>query len=376
MYISSYDDLKSFVDRAQSASIIGVDTEFLRERTYYPQLCLIQIATPDEIVLIDPLSIKDLTPVVELFSNPSITKVFHACTQDIEVIYDALHCIPAPLFDTQIAAAYLGERLQLGYGALVEAYCGVHLAKAESLTDWSRRPLDEAQMSYAADDVRYLIEIYHKMMDALIKLDRLKWVLPEFEAYTTLNFVEHDRREMFRRLKRVNTLSRRQLAVAREICAWREQRASQRNVPRKWIISDEIVLELSKRMPKDIQALRRIRGTEQLSERDGDAVVHGIACASALSPAELPIIERKPHPSVDEEPVIDLMYALTRIIAEREKVAVQLMATRDDLFAFMAKREQSRLSSGWRYDLLGSQLEGLLDGKIGLTVKAGHIEEL
>ena len=148
MFISTSEELRRFCERAASSSVLAVDTEFLRERTYRPRLCLIQLATSaDDIAAVDPLAISDLSPVVELFENPAITKVFHACSQDLEVIDGSLGCVPAPLFDTQLAAAFLGQRMQLGYGGLVEAYTGVRLAKAESLTDWSRRPLDPEQLT-------------------------------------------------------------------------------------------------------------------------------------------------------------------------------------------------------------------------------------
>ena len=159
MYITSKEDLDAFCSRVAHARVIAVDTEFLREKTYHPKLCLVQVATADEAAAIDPLAIDDLSPLVRLFEDPNITKVFHACTQDLEVLQDALGCVPAPVFDTQLAAAFLGLRQQIGYGALVESYCGVRLPKAESLTDWSRRPLDEDQLRYAEDDVIYLPEI-------------------------------------------------------------------------------------------------------------------------------------------------------------------------------------------------------------------------
>ena len=162
MFISDYDQLSAFCEQAASSRILAVDTEFLREKTYYPKLCLIQVATHDELASIDPLAIEDLSPLRALFEDPRITKVFHACTQDLEVILYAMGCVVAPVFDTQLAAAYLGMRQQVGYGALVERYTGVHLPKADSLTDWSRRPLDAEQLAYAEDDVRFLPGIWPK----------------------------------------------------------------------------------------------------------------------------------------------------------------------------------------------------------------------
>ena len=265
MFISEFEQLSAFCERASSSRILAVDTEFLREKTYYPKLCLIQVATHDELASIDPLAIDDLSPLKALFEDERITKVFHACTQDLEVILYAMGCVVAPFFDTQLAAAYLGMRQQVGYGALVERYTGVHLPKADSLTDWSRRPLDAEQLAYAEDDVRFLPGIYDAMMTQLVAKNRLGWITPEMEELTDRSHYERVPEEAYLHLKRSSSLTRRQLAVAREVCAWRERLAASRDVPRKWVVSDEILVEVSKRCPKSVERLRRIRGTEQLS---------------------------------------------------------------------------------------------------------------
>lgn len=377
MFISTPEELRAFCDRASSSKVLAVDTEFLRERTYHPRLCLIQLATSaDDIAAVDPIAIRDLSPVAELFRNPSITKVLHASSQDLEVIDGALGCVPDPLFDTQLAAAFLGQRMQLGYGALVEAYTGVHLAKAESLTDWSRRPLDAEQLSYAEDDVRYLPGIYERMVAELVERDRLGWVLPEMAELLRPAHYRHEPSEAFRHLKRSSSLTRRQLAIAREVCSWRERTAAKRNVPRKWVLSDEVVLEVCKRTPQVEGKLRRIRGTEQLSERDSEAVLHAVGLGLACPNSQLPAMPRHSRPSAEQESVLDLMYAMLRIVSERSGVAVQLIASRDDLFDLMVGREDGALSSGWRSQLAGAQLTELLGGACGLTVKEGHVEIL
>ena len=352
MYISKPDELATFLERAKSQRVIAVDTEFLREKTFHPRLCLLQIGLPTgECVAIDPILLDDLSGVAALMSDDSITKVFHACGQDLEVINHALGCTIAPVFDTQLAAAFLGHRMQLGYGALVEAYTGRHLPKAASLTDWSRRPLDAEQLEYAEDDVRYLPGIYRKMVDELVARNRLGWVTPELEEATSPAHYLHDSRRAFRKLKRSGSLTRRQLAIAREVCAWRDDQAERRDIPRKWVLSDEAVVEACKLAPKTVERLRRIRGTEQLSSRDAG-------------------------PSADLESVIDLMYALVRLVSEKSGVATQLIATREDLHDFVTKPERSRLSSGWRRELVGDLLASLLDGQVGLTVKDGRVETL
>jgi ribonuclease D len=376
VFISKPDELESFCDRARSSKVLAVDTEFLRERTYRPRLCLLQLATADEIAAVDPLAMDDLSCVSALLTDTSITKVLHACSQDLEVLDGTLDVVPDPVFDTQLAAAFLGQRMQLGYGALVEAYTGVHLAKAESLTDWSRRPLDPEQLQYAEDDVRYLPGIYERMMGELVERNRLSWLEPEMVDLCDPSHYRHDPREAYRHLKRVTSLTRKQLAVAREVCAWREEAASRRDIPRKWVISDEIALEVSKRAPTDPVRLRRIRGAEQVSEREADAIVLAVRRGLSCKPDELPKVTKKPRPSADLDSVIDLMNAMLRVISEREGVACQLIATRDDLRSFALDRSSSRLSQSWRKQLVGDELDSLLSGKVGLTVKDGRIEML
>ena len=376
MYISKYEDLAAFCDRAASARILAVDTEFLREKTYFPKLCLIQIATHDESACVDPLAIDDLTPLCNLLTDQRITKIFHACTQDLEVIFYSLGVVAAPVFDTQLAAAFLGLRQQVGYGVLVEHYTGVRLPKADSLTDWSRRPLDEEQLAYAEDDVRYLPGIYDAMMTQLVAKDRLGWLRPEMDELADRSHFERIPEQAYLHLKRSSSLTRRQLAVAREVCAWRERRAAERNIPRKWLVSDEILVEVSKRSPKTMDRLRRIRGTEQISEAEAEGLLRAVRKGLAIGPTDLPATKRRERTSAEAEGAIDLMYALLRIISERSGIAPQLIATREDLVDLAAGREGCRLSSGWRYELAGSRLSRLLSGEIGLTVKDGRVEVL
>ena len=376
LFIQDGQTLEAFCERAASSHVLAVDTEFLREKSYYPKLCLIQLGTHDETAAIDPLAIRDLAPVRALLEDPSITKIFHACSQDIEVIHHAMGCVPAPIFDTQVAAAFLGMRQQISYGALVEAYAHVHLPKAESLTDWSLRPLDERQLEYAEDDVRYLPGIYDAMIADLVSRDRLSWVLPEMEHLARDTAVSRDPRSAFMRLKRATSLTRRQLGVAREVCAWREQVAARRDIPRKWVLSDEVCLEICKRVPETEESLRRIRQTDQLGAREAAAIVSAVKAALALPLDELPRLEHHERPTQEQESIIDLMYAMLRVISARTGIAAQVIATRDDLMEFISSRETSRLSTSWRYDVAGRNLEKLLAGEIGLTVKGNTIELL
>ncbi len=374
MYISTSDELSAFCERIGNEPVIAVDTEFLRERTYYPKLCLVQVGTPTEIGAIDPILIEDLSPLAHIFADERVTKVFHACGQDLEVILDGMSVTCASVFDTQVAAAFLGMRQQVSYASLVEAYAGVRLPKAESLTDWSRRPLDPEQLIYAEDDVRYLPAIYDRMMEQLVEKDRLAWVQPEMAEVTDPSHMHRDPREAYLRLKRSSSLTRRQLAIAREVCAWREQTAASHDVPRKWVLSDEVVVEVCKRAPRSRDRLRKIRGTDQLSERDVRDLLDAVHAGEEVPGSACPQPERHAHPSAEVESVVDLMVALVRIVSEKSGIATQLIATRDDLVEFVQDRSKSRLATGWRHELAGKQLESLLEGSVGLTVRDGRIE--
>lgn len=377
MYISTYEELSAFCERAARFDAIAVDTEFLRERTYHPRLCLVQVATPDECVVIDVIAIDNLAPLAILMRDEGTVKVFHACSQDMEVLNYTLGALPAPIFDTQVAAAFLGERMQASYNGMVHAFCGVTLPKSESLTDWSRRPLTPEQIEYALDDVRYLIKAYDVIMERLDKSGRASWVLDEIKPLTDRSHYVVDRRVAFKRVKRVNSLTRRQLAVARELAAWREARAEYSNIPRKWLMSDEVLIALSKRPPHDAASLRRVRGTEQLSDADVAGALSVIARGESCSADKYPFIARTHKPASSElESVIDLMYALIRLVGERSGVATAMIASRDDLVDYVDRPQDSPLREGWRFELVGTLIDDLLNGDIGLTVKDRALEIL
>lgn len=377
MYISTYEELSAFCERAARFDAIAVDTEFLRERTYHPRLCLVQVATPDECVVIDVIAIDNLAPLAILMRDEGTVKVLHACSQDMEVLNYTLGALPAPIFDTQVAAAFLGERMQTSYNGMVHAFCGVTLPKSESLTDWSRRPLTPEQIEYALDDVRYLIKAYDVIMERLDKSGRASWVLDEIKPLTDRSHYVVDRRVAFKRVKRVNSLTRRQLAVARELAAWREARAEYSNIPRKWLMSDEVLIALSKRPPHDAASLRRVRGTEQLSDADVAGALSVIARGESCPADKYPFIARTHKPASPElESVIDLMYALIRLVGERSGVATAMIASRDDLVDYVDHPQDSPLREGWRFELVGTLIDDLLNGDIGLTVKDRALEIL
>ena len=375
LYINASKQVCSFCEEAKKFAIVAVDTEFLREKTYHPTLCLLQLGTPEATCAIDPLAEGiDLTPVKELLEDPTVTKVIHSCSQDLEVIRYALDCDVAPVFDTQVAAAFLGFRMQLGYAGLVESYTSVRLAKAESMTDWSRRPLDKEQLLYAEDDVKYLPEIYEQQMRQLVQKNRLGWLQPEMDYMVNPHRLQVRPEEAYKKLKRAASLTKKQLAVAKEVCQWREGQAMKRNVPRKWILSDEVIVELCKRTPETDERLVRIRTLESLNQQDRTQLLQAIERGIHTDPADYPEIKRKVKLSCENESIVDLMYSLLRRVSDSCGIATQMIATRDDLAEFLVDRDAPRLREGWRYEELGKKLEKLLSGEVALTVCKGKIE--
>lgn len=376
MYIANQEDLEAFANRAMRSSVLAIDTEFLREKTYYAKLCLLQLATDDETAIVDPFEVDDLRVLAPLLENESVVKLFHAGGQDLEILLREVGTLPRPLFDTQVAAALLGHTQQIGYAALVHAECGVTLKKIDSFTDWSRRPLSESQLEYAADDVAYLPRMYERMRAQLVELGRLAWLDRDFEDLADPKRYATNERERYRRLKRVSQLSRRQLAAAREVAAWRELEAQRRDVPRKWVVTDEQIVEACKREARTIDELFMVRGmSDRLSTKDARCVVALMSSALDALPDAWPEPDRcgKNEPNVDAE--LDLMCALVRLRAKQNGVAFPTLASHDDL-ARVARgyREGVDVLRGWRRSLVGEELLRLLEGKIALSLSNGEIK--
>lgn len=376
MYIANQEDLEAFANRAMRSSVLAIDTEFLREKTYYAKLCLLQLATDDETAIVDPFEVEDLRVLAPLLENESVVKLFHAGGQDLEILLREVGTLPRPLFDTQVAAALLGHTQQIGYAALVHAECGVTLKKIDSFTDWSRRPLSDSQLEYAADDVAYLPRMYERMRAQLVELGRLAWLDRDFEDLADPKRYATNERERYRRLKRVSQLSRRQLAAAREVAAWRELEAQRRDVPRKWVVTDEQIVEACKREARTIDELFMVRGmSDRLSTKDARCVVALMSSALDAPPDAWPEPDRcgKNEPNVDAE--LDLMCALVRLRAKQNGVAFPTLASHDDL-ARVARgyREGVDVLRGWRRSLVGEELLRLLEGKIALSLSDGEVK--
>lgn len=376
VYIANQENLVAFVERAMRSSVLAIDTEFLREKTYYAKLCLIQLATDDEAVIVDPFSVGDLGALKPVLENESVVKLFHAGSQDLEILLREVGVLPRPIFDTQVAAALLGHTQQIGYAALVGTECGVTLKKIDSFTDWSRRPLSESQLEYAADDVLYLPRMYARMRAQLERKGRLSWLDRDFKEMSDPAKYATDERSRYRRLKRVSQLSRRQLSAAREVAAWRELEAQRRDVPRKWVITDEQIVEACKREARSIDELFMVRGmSDKLSTRDARTVVSLMTSALDAPPDSWPDVDRcsKNEPNVDAQ--VDMMTAVVRLRAKESGVAFPTLASHDDL-ARVARgyRDDIDLLRGWRRSLVGEELLELLEGKLSLRLDGGDLK--
>ncbi len=373
MYISTKEELNAFIERASNCDVLAIDTEFLREKTYFPKPCLIQFATKDEIALVDPFKVGKLTVLAPLLENPNITKLFHSGLQDIEILYNETGVVPSPIFDTQLAAALLGHPKQVGYATLVKSICGVSLKKADSFTDWSIRPLSESQLEYAADDVVYLLQMYEPIVNALTEANRLSWLDGEFKDMEDPKRYKADPRTRFLHLKRNAQLNRRQLSAAREVSAWREERAIKYDIPRKWVLTDEQIVEACKRESRTIDDLYMIRGVrEKLPTKDARELValliKGLDAPESTWP-RLPHSDRNER-NVDVE--VELMNALLRLRAKENGVAPQVIASSSDLTELArGYYEESELLKGWKKKIVGDELVCLLEGKLALSLDNG-----
>lgn len=378
MYVSTKEDLAALIERIQTASVLAVDTEFHREKTYHAKLCLLQLATDDVDAIVDPLAVRDLTPLAPVLTNPDIVKVFHAAYQDIEILLASCGVTPKPLFDTQVAAGLLGFPQQIGYGALVKAICDVSLPKADSYTDWTRRPLSQTQLEYASCDVLYLPQIYRKMTEELSSSGRLDWLQHDFDHLSDPATYAVEPRESWRRVKRISSLTRRQLAVVQALAAWRETTAQRRDVPRRWVLTDEVIVEIARRVPTTPAELLEVRGLrERLTDRSVQEILMRIDLELSADPDTWPKMKKKSSSSRDVESAVDLLQALLHLRAKQQGVATQFIASRDDLVK-LAKGEGENLPllQGWRRDLVGQEFVDLLSGDIALGVANGNLEVL
>ena len=367
-------DLAAFVQRARRERYVTVDTEFMRDRTYWPRLCLVQIATGEEAVAIDPLAEgMDLAPLHELLRDLAVLKVFHACRQDLEIFYRMLGgALPEPVFDTQVAAMVLGLGEEASYESLVTRIAHARLDKSSRFTDWSRRPLSEAQLRYALADVTHLRVIYERLHERLVARGRLAWVDEELANLLDPRLYEQPPEEAWKRLK-LRSREPRFVKLVQELAAWRERTAQRRDLPRSRVLRDDLLLELAAARPTEIEDLRRLSRIS-LDRQSATEVVAVVRRVMALSEEALPRLPPPPEKPRGLGPVVDLLRVLLKYCAEEYQVAQRLVAGTADLEAIAAGREAGIPAlSGWRREIFGERALALRRGHLALTVRGRRL---
>ena len=373
-YIDTPDALRLFAEQISGADWIALDTEFLREKTYYPKLCLLQIATDEVVACIDPIALDDLSPLLDVIFDARITKVMHAARQDLEILFNIRGSVPAPVFDTQIAALLLGYPDQIGYGNLVKETLGVSLEKKHTRADWSLRPLSKDQVQYAADDVVYLVDVYKHLLEKLNGLQRLEWLNGDFERLTSAELYENDPDKAWLKVKGGKRLKGASLSVLQVFASWREKTAQKKNIPKGWLMRDDVLIDLARLQPDSVSALGTIRGIgEGLVKRNGDYLLGLIEDARKKQPEPLADREFKKRLSPSEDALVDVMMAVVRISAENNSLNPAVLATRKHLEKLLVGETDSSLTQGWRKELIGDQLQALLNGELDLAVKDGEL---
>lgn len=368
-YIDTEQNLAQFCQQIANSCWLTVDTEFLREKTYYPQLCLIQVANDDHIACIDPLTISNLDPLLDILYNPEITIVFHAARQDLELFYLLRDELPSNVFDSQLAATVLGYGDQIGYGNLVKQCINIDLDKAHSRTDWTKRPLDPAQITYAADDVRYLRDVYKLLTQQLADKNRSHWLEDDFASLTNIDTYKSDPDNIWRKVKGFGRLKGVQLAILKQLAAWREQRAIKSNRPRRWILKDDVLLDLAKLAPESIDNFSMIRGLEgNTISRYGNALLAEIKQAKSTPKEQWPVLKKTQALSQQQNALVDALMALVRKFCDEQSIAPVAVASRKEIERMVGGEIDLPILQGWRNEIVGHHLKDFLDGK--LTLKA------
>lgn len=372
LYVDTPQALESLCTRLRGQPWIAVDTEFMRERTYYPELCLVQVATDDVVACIDPLPLPSLEPLLKVLLDPATLKVFHAARQDLEIFFNLTGKVPAPVFDTQVVARFLGHPDQSGYGAVVQAVLGVTLDKSHARTDWMRRPLSQAALEYAADDVRHLRHLYKKLETELAARGRAGWAEPELKALADEKLYRPDPEGAWHRVRGIQRLKPKSAALVKQFAAWRERTAIAENRPRQWVLKDEAMIDVAKQLPADTAALAAIRGVG-----DGLAKRHGAELLKILSADAGAAPEREraaPALSTRQDALVDALTAIVRLKAAEGQVSPASLANRSELERLVRGERELEVLKDWRLKLAGQALLDFLSGGYVLSAGEGGLD--
>ena len=371
--LTTNQEIASFCADLAKNPFITIDTEFLREKTYYPKLCLIQLSSPDkQAAAIDPL-IKgiDLNPLFELLANQNVLKVFHAGRQDLEIFYNLTKKVVSPFFDTQIAAMVCGYGDSVGYENLVRGITGGQIDKSSQFTDWSIRPLSEKQITYALGDVTHLVDIYLRLSGDLEKRGRTEWLLQEEKILGNTSTYENDPREAWKRIK-LRSPRPKSLAVLKEIAAWREIAAQKRDVPKPWIMKDETLAEIAGHAPRTKDQLKKVRGisNDTAEGKIGEQLLAAIEVALASPKESWPQPEKREQIPPSALAAIDILKMLLKVQSTENEVAPKLIASQSDLEAIaLEKRADVPALKGWRFEIFGRDALALKNGELAIGLK-------
>ncbi len=379
MLITDQNTLEEFCAALKGEEFITVDTEFLREKTYYPKLCLVQVCGADttKAGAIDPVENADLdlSPLYDLLFDPDILKIFHAGRQDLEIFFNLTGKVVAPFFDTQIAAMVCGFGDSVGYDNLVRTITGAQVDKSSQFTDWSRRPLSDKQLHYALGDVTHLVDIYHKLSAQLEKRGRTAWVFEEEETLTDPATYQIVPENTWKRIK-IRSPKPKTLAILRELAAWREIRAQDKDLPRPWVMKDDVLANIAGQAPKDKKQLSKMRGlsADLANGHIGAAILEAVKRGEDSDPKAWPEVKKKKGMPPEISSKVDILKMLLKIQANEHEVAAKLIASVQDLEAIaMKNHEGSPVMKGWRYEVFGEDALALKRGQLAIGLKGSII---
>lgn len=374
LYVDNNEKLHQLCESIKDAPLLILDTEFIREKTYRAKLCLIQIATDDIVACVDPIALTDLSPLMDIINDESKLKILHSARQDYEIFYDLNNKLPQPIFDSQLAASLLGYGEQVGYGSLVEKVLGVQLDKAHTRTDWSNRPLNQAQIRYASDDVYYLRQLYPLLKKQLADQGREKWLDEEFAALCKPDLYVTHPKDAWNKVKGINRLRPRQLAAAINISEWREEMAIEKNRPRRWILADDILLAAAQLLPKNLSQLETIVNIKKATiDNSSEIILSCIKRALELEQDDLPSTTKPKRLSADQEIIADFLMTQIKLVAKEQSISPANIANRKMIEKLINGETDNPLLTGWRYQLAGKLIQELLSGEVGLSIKNNKV---
>ncbi|MGN6144228.1 MAG: ribonuclease D [Mesorhizobium sp.] len=368
--ITTQAELETAIAALEKSDFVTVDTEFIRETTFWPILCLIQMAAPGVTALVDPLAPDlDLAPFFRLMGNEKVTKVFHAARQDIEIIVHLGNLVPHPVFDTQVAAMVCGFGDSVSYDQIVQKITGTRLDKSSRFTDWRHRPLSDKQLDYALADVTHLIDVYKHLAAQLEREDRAHWLNEEMAVLTARDTYDPRPEDAWKRLK-MRLRKPQELAVLQAVAAWREREARERDVPRGRVLKDDAIYEIAQQQPRDAAALARLRTTPKGWERSSSAagLLGTVNAALAIPKEEMPKLPKTFQPPEGTSAAAELLKVLLRIVAEKQGVAAKVLASSDDIDRIAAEGEEADVPAlqGWRRAVFGEAALRLVRGEVGI----------